>query len=60
MNCGFAETGLLSRYCGGGSHIEQTGRIMTEFEKVLLKEKPDLVIVVGAVNSTINCSLTAV
>lgn len=45
---------------GGGSHAEQTARIMIEFEKVLLVEKPDLVIVVGDVNSTIACSLTAV
>lgn len=44
---------------GSGSHAEQTARIMIEFEKVLLKEKPDLVIVVGDVNSTIACSLTA-
>lgn len=44
---------------GGGSHAEQTGKIMIEFEKILLKEKPDLVIVVGDVNSTIACSLTA-
>ena len=45
---------------GSGSHAEQTAKIMIEFEKVLLKEKPDLVIVVGDVNSTIACSLTAV
>jgi UDP-N-acetylglucosamine 2-epimerase (non-hydrolysing) len=45
---------------GGGSHAEQTARIMIEFEKVLLEEKPDLVIVVGDVNSTIACSLTSV
>jgi UDP-N-acetylglucosamine 2-epimerase (non-hydrolysing) len=44
---------------GSGSHAEQTGRIMIEFEKILLQEKPDLVIVVGDVNSTIACSLTA-
>ena len=44
---------------GSGSHAEQTGKIMIEFEKVLLKEHPDLVIVVGDVNSTIACSLTA-
>ncbi len=44
---------------GSGSHAEQTGKIMIEFEKILLKEKPDLVIVVGDVNSTIACSLTA-
>lgn len=44
---------------GSGSHAEQTAKIMVEFEKVLLKEKPDLVLVVGDVNSTIACSLTA-
>jgi len=45
---------------GGGTHAEQTGRVMIEFEKVLMDGKPDLVIVVGDVNSTIACSLTAV
>lgn len=45
---------------GSGSHAEQTAKIMIEFEKVLIKEQPDLVIVVGDVNSTIACSLTAV
>jgi len=44
---------------GSGSHAEQTGKIMIEFEEILLQEKPDLVIVVGDVNSTIACSLTA-
>lgn len=44
---------------GSGSHAEQTARVMIEFEKVLLQEKPDLVIVVGDVNSTIACSLVA-
>jgi UDP-N-acetylglucosamine 2-epimerase (non-hydrolysing) len=44
---------------GSGTHAEQTGRIMIEFEKILLDEKPDLIIVVGDVNSTIACSLTA-
>lgn len=45
---------------GSGSHAEQTANVMIEFEKILIKEKPDLVIVVGDVNSTIACSLTAV
>lgn len=45
---------------GSGTHAEQTAIIMIEFEKILLAEKPDLVIVVGDVNSTIACSLTAV
>lgn len=44
---------------GSGSHAEQTGKIMIEFEKVLLQQQPELVIVVGDVNSTIACSLTA-
>ena len=45
---------------GSASHAMQTAKIMVEFEKILLKEKPDLVIVVGDVNSTIACALTAV
>ncbi|MFK7913933.1 MAG: non-hydrolyzing UDP-N-acetylglucosamine 2-epimerase [Pseudomonadales bacterium] len=44
---------------GSGSHAEQTGRIMQAFEPVLLEHKPDLVIVVGDVNSTIACALDA-
>lgn len=45
---------------GSASHAVQTAKIMVEFEKVLLKEKPDLVVVVGDVNSTVACSLVAV
>jgi UDP-N-acetylglucosamine 2-epimerase (non-hydrolysing) len=45
---------------GGGSHAEQTAKIMLEFEKVLREEAPDLVLVVGDVNSTVACSLVAV
>ncbi len=44
---------------GSGTHAEQTGKIMIEFEKVCFQEKPDLVIVVGDVNSTIACALVA-
>lgn len=44
---------------GSGSHAEQTAKIMIEFEKVCIKEKPDIVIVVGDVNSTIACALVA-
>lgn len=44
---------------GSGSHAEQTARIMVEFEKVCMGEKPDLVIVVGDVNSTMACTITA-
>jgi UDP-N-acetylglucosamine 2-epimerase (non-hydrolysing) len=44
---------------GSGSHASQTATIMTAFEKVVLKEKPDVVVVVGDVNSTVACSLVA-
>ena len=44
---------------GGGSHTEQTAKIMLSFEKVVIEEKPDLIIVVGDVNSTLACSLVA-
>ena len=42
---------------GSGSHAEQTGRIMIEFEKVVFRDRPDCIIVVGDVNSTLACSL---
>jgi len=42
---------------GSASHAEQTAAIMQAFEKVVLKEKPDLVIVFGDVNSTLACSV---
>ncbi|MBW1699637.1 MAG: UDP-N-acetylglucosamine 2-epimerase (non-hydrolyzing) [Deltaproteobacteria bacterium] len=44
---------------GSGTHAEQTGKVMIEFEKKGIKEKPDLVIVVGDVNSTLACALVA-
>ncbi len=42
-----------------GTHAEQTARIMVEFEKVCMREKPDLVVVVGDVNSTMACTIVA-
>ena len=42
---------------GSGSHAVQTAGIMTAFEPVLLEQKPDWVLVVGDVNSTIACAL---
>ncbi len=44
---------------GSGSHAQQTARIMQEFEKVLLAERPDWVVVVGDVNSTLACAVVA-
>ncbi len=45
---------------GSGSHAVQTAEVMLRFEPVLDKEKPDAIIVVGDVNSTISCALVAV
>jgi len=42
---------------GSGSHSVQTAKVMEGFEKVLSAEKPDIVIVVGDVNSTVACAL---
>lgn len=44
---------------GSETHACQTGQIMMAFEDVCLREEPDLVLVVGDVNSTIACSLVA-
>jgi len=44
---------------GSGSHAVQTAEIMKRFEPVLLQQRPDIVLVVGDVNSTLACSLTA-
>ena len=44
---------------GSGSHAVQTARIMERFEEVCFAEKPDMVMVVGDVNSTAACSLVA-
>jgi UDP-GlcNAc3NAcA epimerase len=44
---------------GSGSHAVQTAKIMTGLEKLLLKEKPDVVIVYGGTNSTMAAALVA-
>ena len=44
---------------GSGSHAEQTAEIMKRFEPVLLEQRPDVLLVVGDVNSTIACTLVA-
>ena len=59
----FAELGIpdpdYHLEVGSGSHAYQVGQTMIEFEKVLLAEAPDWVIVVGDVNATCACSITA-
>jgi UDP-N-acetylglucosamine 2-epimerase (non-hydrolysing) len=44
---------------GSGSHAEVTARVMLAFEPVLLSERPDAVVVVGDVTSTLACALVA-
>ena len=44
---------------GSGSHAQQTGEIMKRFEPICLEPRPDWVIVVGDVNSTVACALVA-
>ena len=44
---------------GGGSHAQQTAKIMTAFEELCQAQRPDAVLVVGDVNSTLACSIVA-
>lgn len=44
---------------GGGTHAHQTAKIMVRFEEICEKDRPDLVMVVGDVNSTLACSIVA-
>jgi UDP-N-acetylglucosamine 2-epimerase (non-hydrolysing) len=45
--------------CGGGTQAEQTAAIMIKFEKELQNYRPDVVLVVGDVTSTMACAITA-
>lgn len=45
---------------GGGSHTWTTANIMLKFEAILKEDRPDLVLVVGDVNSTVACTLVAI
>lgn len=59
----FAELGLpepdIYLGIGSGSHGEQTARLVLDLEKVMLQQKPDLVVVVGDVNSTMAAAIDA-
>jgi len=44
---------------GSGTHAEQTAKVMTSYEKILSDQKPDLVVVVGDVNSTMAVTIVA-
>lgn len=59
----FQELGIREPDCyldvGSGTHARQTAKILTAFEDVCIQERPDLVMVVGDVNSTLACSITA-
>lgn len=60
----FRELGIPAPHAnleiGGGSHAFQTANIMLRFEPVCLAEKPDWIVVVGDVNSTVACTLVGV
>jgi UDP-N-acetylglucosamine 2-epimerase (non-hydrolysing) len=45
---------------GSGTHAEQTAHVLMKLEAVLLSERPDLVLVVGDVNSTLAATIAAV
>lgn len=59
----FDELGIpppdVSFSAGGGTHAEQTGRVMVLMEQVLLERRPAAVLVVGDVNSTLAAAITA-
>jgi UDP-N-acetylglucosamine 2-epimerase (non-hydrolysing) len=44
---------------GSGSHAQQTGQVLMAYEKVLVEQRPDLVVVVGDVNSTMAATIAA-
>ncbi len=59
----FAQLGIpepnINLECGGGTQAEQTAAVMVSFERELEANRPDVVIVVGDVTSTMACTITA-
>ncbi len=57
----FADLGLpkpdVHLEIGSGTHAAQTGGVMMAYEKVCLESRPDWIVVVGDVNSTLACAL---
>jgi len=57
----FRDLGLPSPHfhleVGSGTHAEQTGGVMIAYEKVVMRDKPDWIVVVGDVNSTAACAM---
>jgi UDP-N-acetylglucosamine 2-epimerase (non-hydrolysing) len=49
----------ISLGVGSGTHAEQTAGVMLAFEKICMEQSPDMVIVVGDVNSTLACAITS-
>ena len=50
---------LVNLQVGPGSHAQQTAEIIKRFEPIVLKERPQAVLVVGDVNSTMACAIVA-
>lgn len=59
----FAQLGIpepdVNLECGGGTQAEQTGAVMVSFERELESNRPDVVVVVGDVTSTMACTIAA-
>jgi len=59
----FADLGMpepeVNLGVGSGTHAEQTAKVMVAFERVCVERRPDWVVVVGDVNSTLACAITA-
>ncbi|MFK8016061.1 MAG: non-hydrolyzing UDP-N-acetylglucosamine 2-epimerase [Gammaproteobacteria bacterium] len=57
----FSDLSMPEPFChlnvGSGTHAEQTGGVMIEYEKIAMSDQPDAVVVAGDVNSTVACAM---